>query len=240
MGARGGRFSVEVRRSEVPRALQILDAEGLPRHRRAGFAETFGSPGLVPSAGEERARLLDATSAELERTLETVDGVVSARVHLATPDGDPLLRGDAPARPSQAAVLLKLRAGATAPLSEGDARKLVAGSVPGLAPEAVSVVITSASALKPSATLVALGPLQMTREARPLVLAALVLLCALVAALAGGLLWLARRVNRATGAAFDPGDDVDPPSYPDARGAATEAQSRETREITPAVPTGRA
>ena len=55
---------------------------GLPHDRRRGFAETYGQPSLIPTPSEERARYVDALAGEIERTLESADGVISARVHL--------------------------------------------------------------------------------------------------------------------------------------------------------------
>src|SRR4029079_8098004 len=93
--------------ADAVRALELLRAAGLPRGQRTGFAEVYGQPSLVPTATEERARYVEALSGEIERTLETVDGVVSARVHLVLEESDPL---DGKSRvPAQAAVLLKTR-----------------------------------------------------------------------------------------------------------------------------------
>jgi len=97
---------------------------------------------------------------------------------------------------ARAAVLLKARQG-RAPLAEGDVQKLVAGSVAGLEPASVSVVVTAASEpgeASTGATLAALGPLRITPGTRPLLLAALATGLALLALLAGLLLMTARRI----------------------------------------------
>ena len=50
------------------------------RPRQDGFGEIFGKGSLVPTPTEERALYVEALSGELARTLESVEGVTSARV----------------------------------------------------------------------------------------------------------------------------------------------------------------
>src|SRR5215510_10559730 len=159
----GATYTIKVARADGTRAVDLLRALGLPHDRRRGFAETYGQPSLIPTPSEDRARYVDALAGEIERTLETADGVVSARVHLVLEENDPLATDAKPRTMARAAVLLKARPGST-PLSEGDVQKLVAGSVAGLEPAAVSVVVTAAADPNAAATtsLAALGPLRIT------------------------------------------------------------------------------
>ena len=83
-------FTVRVAAGDANRAVDLLHALGLPRERRRGFAETYGQPSLIPTPSEERARYVNATAGEIEKTLETIDGVIGARVHLVLEDADPL------------------------------------------------------------------------------------------------------------------------------------------------------
>lgn len=139
-------LAVSVPQAEAALARRVLSARDLPRTRAPGFSELFGKPALVPTPVEERARYLLALQGELSRTLETLDGVVAARVHLALPVPDPLRPG--PPRPPRAAVLLRCRASSCARLdglSQG-LRQLVAGAAEGLEPSAVSVVVAEAAA----------------------------------------------------------------------------------------------
>ncbi|HEX7598468.1 MAG TPA: secretion protein, partial [Polyangia bacterium] len=140
----GEAFVISVAKAQAVHALETLQSLGLPRGRRAGFGETYKQASLVPTATEERARYLEALAGEIERTLETVQGVVSARVHLVLAEPNPLAVDGSPSVAARAAVLLKLRAGPP-PLAEADVQKLVAGSVAGLAPQSVAVVVTSAA-----------------------------------------------------------------------------------------------
>ncbi|HET6283114.1 MAG TPA: secretion protein [Polyangia bacterium] len=191
----GAGFSIRVSRADQAKALDLLRSLGLPRDRRNGFAEVYGQQSLIPTASEERARYLEALAGEVARTLETADGVVSARVHLVLGETDPL-GVDAKLRtPARAAVLLKARPGRL-PLSEIDIQRLVAGSVPGLEPAGVAVVVTPAPTANESAPapLTALGPLRMTAGSRPLLLAAVGVGLAVLGLLAGLLLFTARRL----------------------------------------------
>jgi type III secretion protein J len=194
-------FTVRVARGDAARGLDLLRSLGLPRDRRHGFAEVYGQPSLIPTASEERARYLDALGGEIERTLETVDGVVSARVHLVLEQDDPLAVEPKPRTAARAAVLLKARGGRT-PLSETDVQKLVAGSVPGLQPSAVAVVVTGAAAPDADQTapgpLAAVGPLRVTSGGRPWLVAAIVVGLAVVALLAVLLMLTARRLAAAS------------------------------------------
>jgi type III secretion protein J len=188
-------YTIRVAHADGTRAVDLLRALGLPHDRRRGFAETYGQPSLIPTPSEERARYVDALTGEIERTLESADGVVSARVHLVLEESDPLAADAKPRNPARAAVLLKARPGA-APFSTGDVQKLIAGSVAGLEPAAVSVVVTAAADPNgvTAASLAALGPLRVTSGTRPLLLAVLAAGLALLALLATLLLLTARRI----------------------------------------------
>jgi type III secretion protein J len=188
-------FVISVPKVHTLRALQLLQSLGLPRGRRSGFGEIYKQASLVPTPTEERARYLEALAGEIERTLETVDGVVAARVHLVLPEPDPLAVDGKPRVAAQAAVLLKARP-APAALREAEVQKLVAGSVAGLLPEAVAVVVTPATEAPSLRTpaLASVGPLQVDRGSRKLLVGILLGGLAIIAMLAALLLIAARRL----------------------------------------------
>jgi type III secretion protein J len=193
-GTGGASFTIRVAHGDAGRAVDLLHALGLPRPAPRSFAQTYGQPSLIPTPSEEHARYLDALAGEIERTLESADGVVSARVHLVLEEADPLALDGKPRNPARAAVLLKARRG-RAPLDEDDVRKLVSGSVAGLAPAAVSVVMIAAAAPAETAPLASVGPLRVTPGTRPLLLAALIIALAVLALLSVLLLITARRLS---------------------------------------------
>jgi type III secretion protein J len=143
-------WTVSVERGQGGRAHRLLAARQLPRARPQGLGDVFAQGGMVPTPVEERARWLHALSGELARSVEALDGVVEARVHLGLPAEDPLHPGVRPT--PRAAVLVKCRPASCASLRELEPglRSLVAGAVEGLAPEAVAVVIAEAATV-PSA-----------------------------------------------------------------------------------------
>ena len=122
----------------LARAWRVLEENGLPREKDKGLEDVFTSSGMIPTATEEKARLLVGISGEINRTLRSVSGVVDAHVLVVLPESSPLL--DKTERvPPTASVLIKYR-GNDLPLSEEDVKKLVARAVEGLQPENVAVV----------------------------------------------------------------------------------------------------
>jgi type III secretion protein J len=119
-------------------AWRILQENGLPRQRVKGFEEVFSAGGLIPTASEEKAKLLVGLTGEITRTLKSIEGIVDARVHVVLPDNSPLL-DRSQWSPTTASVLIKHK-GNQPPVTEADVKALVAKGVQGLAPEQVAVV----------------------------------------------------------------------------------------------------
>lgn len=158
-----GRFAVRVPSGDALRAMDVLDGKALPRGQASGFREVYAKPSLVPSPGEERARYLEALSGELGRTLETIDGVVAARVHVGLPEAEALAPAAGRATP-RAAVLLKTTRGA--PVDPEQVKRLIAGAVAGLDPAAVSVVAVEAQPRAAAPRLAYVGPIAVEAGSR--------------------------------------------------------------------------
>jgi len=133
-------WAIEVSEDRASDAVRVLSELGLPRPRSQGFSELFGKGSLVPTPTEERALYVQALSGELAQTLEAVEGVTGARVHLVVPAAP--RPGAAPVA-SKAAAYLRVRPGRAAELNgmRDQLAELIAGSVEGLSPEAVALVI---------------------------------------------------------------------------------------------------
>jgi len=182
-----GRFSVTTGRSDFPRAVQVLNAQGLPREAFDSMGKIFKREGFVSSPLEEHARLNHAMSQEISNTLGGIDGVISARVHLVVPERNPLADKPMPAR---ASVVIKHRPDKDLAAQTTQIKALVVNSVEGLAYENVTVALFPADAL-PGAT-----PAADTPATRSAMLEAPLLSGGLVGAAAlggGGLLWWRRR-----------------------------------------------
>jgi len=131
-------YSVVVADADFAQSVTLIEASGLPKPRFVSLAEVFDDDRLIASPLEERARLNYALSQELSRTVSEIDGIVSARVHLATPTSDPAGRRDsAPA----AAVALHYRDGLETDETVGKIKVLIANAVDGLVGSRVSVAL---------------------------------------------------------------------------------------------------
>ena len=139
-------FTVRIARRDAGSALDLLRRSGLPRDRRHGFAEVYGQPSLIPTASEG-TRALPGGAGRRDRAHARDRGRRGERARAPGAGGDRSARR----RPGagQAADRRARRGAAQGarrppPLPEGDVQKLVAGSVPGLDPAAVAVVVTRA------------------------------------------------------------------------------------------------
>jgi type III secretion protein J len=190
-----GTWRVEVAREDVQRALSAMQGEELPRRSPASVLDAVGKGALVPSEAAENAQLAAGISGDLERSLESIEGVLSARVHLSVP-APSLLRDSVPPRGS-ASVLIEHR-GATPPISADSVQRLVAGGVAGLLPTDVAVVMMPMPALPGSvpSDFAHVGPIAVARTSMKRLQAALILLIAVVAVLAAATLILYSRLSR--------------------------------------------
>jgi flagellar M-ring protein FliF len=136
--------AVEVGEDDVHKARMLLAAQGLPKAAPAGDTLRASMP-MGSSRAVEGETLRGAREADLARTIEAIDAVKTARIHLATPEPSVFVRENAaPA----ASVMLTLQQGRS--LSEAQVRAirhLVASSVPGLTPEQVAVIDQSGALL---------------------------------------------------------------------------------------------
>lgn len=187
-------WEVTVPAGDVARSLAVLRAADLPRHPEPGIGEVFGEGSLVPTATEERARYAAALAGDLASSIEAIDGVLDARVHVAIPEARDFALDEEPPRP-RASVLIKYRPG-DAPYEEAAIQALVAGAVHGMRPEDVAVVGVPGPARPESgASLVRVGPIAVTQGSsaalKTILGAALGLNLVLAVALV--LVWMRRR-----------------------------------------------
>lgn len=207
-------WSIEVPKEQSTDAVRILSELGLPHPRAEGLSDVFGKGSLVPSPTEERALYLEAISGELSRTLESVDGVVSARVHLALPP--PPRPGTAP-MPAKASAFLKVRPGMVDRVNhlKEDLRALVAGGVENLSADQVTLVVSEV------ATAVPARPAPSAPGMSPLRVAVLAL-GGTVTLLSLALVWVALRLRREQARAAEASKR--PPVAAPARPSTTPAQ----------------
>ena len=126
-----------------------LAGQGLPKAQPDGDSLIASLP-MGSSRAIEGETLRAAREAELSRTIETIDSVKSARVHVAAAEPSLFVRED---KPATASVMLTLQNGRS--LSEGQVqaiRFLVASSVPGMNADQVSVIDQRGALLSDTAT----------------------------------------------------------------------------------------
>ena len=120
--------SIEVPADEQHVARYRLAARGLPRSDADMQAETERAPSFGLSSLQEQQRQQRALEHDLARSIQSLDAIELARVHLALPKVSPFLR-DAP--PATAAVLVRLRSGAQLSAAQVTTiQTLVAAGVP--------------------------------------------------------------------------------------------------------------
>lgn len=187
-----GRWMVSVASGDAPRALLVLDGEGLPRRTSQTFADLYPRSGLIPSRSEEQVLLQTATAGKLEESLRSLDGVVDARVHLVLPPRGPLGASRGPDRAApKASVLVKLRRGVSADLDKLTVAELVAYGAPELQVDQVDVVMVAAPpapvADRSPPKWASLGPWRVAPESKGPLQVGLLLLVLGILALSGGL-----------------------------------------------------
>mgnify|MGYP000433304638 CR=1 FL=1 len=129
--------TIQVPANQLYAARYKLAARGLPKPDTQAYVRTEPTPSFGLSQFQEQLRYQHALEAELVRSIEMLDAVASARVHLAIPKASPFLR-DPP--PVTAAVLLQLKPQQTLSSEQVNAiQHMVAASVPRLKPVDVSV-----------------------------------------------------------------------------------------------------
>lgn len=134
---RGDGTSIYVARSRVLDARMMLSAEGLPSRGSIGY-EIFDEPdALGQTQFQQNINRLRALEGELARTIGSLDGISSARVHLVLPERQLFARDRE--QPS-ASIVLGLRRDALTPGQVRAIRNLVASATPGLTASRVTIL----------------------------------------------------------------------------------------------------
>lgn len=129
--------SLTVDADKLYQARIALAGQGLPKAQPSGDSLIASLP-MGSSRAIEGETLRSAREADLSRTIETIDAVKVARVHIAAAEPSLFVRED---KPATASVMLTLQNGRS--LSDGQVqaiRFLVASSVPGMNADEVQVI----------------------------------------------------------------------------------------------------
>ena len=135
---------VSVPREDVPRARMVLADIGLPADGMPGW-ELFDGSGMGMNTFLQKVNRLRALEGELARSIQTMDGIEAARVHLVLPEREAFSRS----RPEPtASVIIRSRRGDAFSRRQGQAiRALIASAVPELSPQKVTVLSATGETL---------------------------------------------------------------------------------------------
>ena len=128
--------SISVPAGNTGKARLLLAERGLPNSANAGYElfDSVGSLGLTSFMQEvTRVRALEG---EVARTIQTIQGINAARVHIVMPDVGNFRRGE---QKPTASVMIRADS-STGRKAAGSIRHLVASSVPGLDADDVTVL----------------------------------------------------------------------------------------------------
>ncbi len=130
---------------DAPRARMALAERGLPSNGKSGY-ELFDEQGALGlTSFMQRVTKTRALEGELARTIQTMDSVRAARVHIVMPDREAFSRT---APTPTASVIIRTADHQQLPQEKATAvQRLVAASVPNLEPSNVTVLDTAGNIL---------------------------------------------------------------------------------------------
>lgn len=132
-----GGTAVSVPRGDVDRVRMALAEKGLPTTPGVGYELFDKADGFGLTTFMQKVNRLRAMEGELARTVSTIKGVDSARVHLVLPERESFSRS---APEPSASVMVRMKGGLSLEPTQARAiRHLVASAVPGLKPGSVTI-----------------------------------------------------------------------------------------------------
>jgi type III secretion protein J len=119
-------------------AVKTLSSQGYPRKTFKTFGDVFKGDGMVSTPLEQKARYLYALSEGISQTLNDIDGVNNARVHIVLSEVDPISRQRMPA---SASVMIQHEARMDTTTLIPKVKKLLSTAIDGLSYENVNVIL---------------------------------------------------------------------------------------------------
>jgi type III secretion system YscJ/HrcJ family lipoprotein len=140
IGNKDGTYNIIITdNSEFSRAISILSMRGLPKAKFESLCTIFKGDGMVSTPVEQKARYTCAKSQELSGSLNELDGVSAARVHLVLAETDPISRK---VKPASASIMIKYKAGMDVDALVPRIKQLVSYGVEELPYQNVSVMLS--------------------------------------------------------------------------------------------------
>jgi len=137
-------FSIVVNKADFPAAVDLLRVYNLPSKPRVEISKMFPSDSLVSSPRAEKARLYSAIEQRLEQSIQTIDGVVSARVSVSYPVDSPESKDDS-ALPMHISTIVVYEREIDPQLLISDVKRFLKNSFDNVSYENISVVVSKRS-----------------------------------------------------------------------------------------------
>ncbi|MBN3571863.1 type III secretion system inner membrane ring lipoprotein SctJ [Vibrio neptunius] len=138
-----GKVTLKIEKDQFINAVELLRQNGYPKAEYVGIEQLFPSGQLVSSPAQEEAKMSYLKEQQLERTLSSMDGVISARVSIAQSDKN-ASTGRTVMSDKSAAVYIKYSPEANLGNSESQIRNLIKNAVPDLQYENISLFLQPA------------------------------------------------------------------------------------------------
>ena len=138
-------YGIRVPKDDVEQSVLLLKSKGHPRRIYSGLGDIFAKSGVVSSSVEQEARYTYAITQELSETLEHIDGVLAARVHVALAQSSP---GQKPQK-AVASTFIKYDPSYDVEGLKPQIKDLVANSVSGLSYDNIAVVLVPSELAPP-------------------------------------------------------------------------------------------
>jgi type III secretion protein J len=132
-----GHVTIRVETNQFVNAVELMRQNGLPRRKGAGLEDLFPSGQLVTSPAQELAKITFLKEQQLEKMFQSMDGVVSAQVSIATETSDKRVELQYPS----ASVFIKYSPERNLSIHDAEIRSLVVNGTPSLSPDHVSIVL---------------------------------------------------------------------------------------------------
>jgi type III secretion protein J len=130
-------YSVSISNRQFSDAVLLLKDLGYPRKQYESIGTLFKKSGMISSPIEEKARYVHGINEELSKTINEIDGVLSARVLVVIPEMTPYIHTS---QPGTASVFVKYIEPINLQNLRSNIKKLVSKSIPNLDYDNVSIV----------------------------------------------------------------------------------------------------
>lgn len=153
-GSRDLRFNVVVGGTEAASALSVLERYNLPKQPKTGTAEALGEGGMIPTAEQERAKVIVGVEGDIVNSLRGIPRVVDVQAAVSIPEDDPLRPETVERpRPKASVILIYIRDGSGAPpVSLEEVQRHVQAKLPEMKSSEVNVLLLPAGDPIPGAS----------------------------------------------------------------------------------------